>query len=118
MLCPPASDRAPGDRKPEAPEARSGAAVPAAGWCVYIVRCADRTLYTGIARNLDARIGQHNAGRGAKYTRGRRPVELVYSEACADRAAALRRERAIKRLPAGEKRALVAARARRRRGPA
>jgi len=85
------------------------AAAAATGWHVYIVRCADGTLYTGIARDLAARLGEHNAGRGAKYTRGRLPVELVYSEPCDDRGAALRREHAIKRLPASGKRALVAA---------
>ena len=67
-------------------------------WHVYIVRCADRTLYTGVARDLAARIEAHNEGRGAKYTRSRRPVKLVYQEPAADRSAALRREHAIKRL--------------------
>lgn len=76
-------------------------------WWVYIVRCSDRTLYTGVARDLDARIEQHNAGRGAKYTRGRRPVELVYREPAADRSAALRRESAIKRLGSSAKRKLA-----------
>ena len=55
-------------------------------WHVYIVRCADRTLYTGVAKDLPARIAAHNDGRGAKYTRQRLPVKLVYSEAAADRA--------------------------------
>ena len=76
-------------------------------WHVYIVRCADRTLYTGIARDLDARIATHNAGAGARYTRGRLPVELVYSEPAADRPAALRREHAIKRLAPAAKRKLI-----------
>lgn len=76
-------------------------------WHVYIVRCADQTLYTGVARDLDARITQHNAGRGAKYTRGRGPVELVYCERVADRSAALRREIQIKRLEAAAKRKLI-----------
>lgn len=76
-------------------------------WYVYIVRCADRSLYTGVARDLDARIAQHNAGRGAKYTRGRRPVELVYRERVPDRAAAQRRESAIKSLAADSKRRLA-----------
>ena len=76
-------------------------------WHVYIVRCSDRSLYTGVALDLDARIAQHNAGRGAKYTRGRLPVELVYCEKAPDRAAALRRESAIKRLGVPAKRKLA-----------
>lgn len=76
-------------------------------WYVYIVRCADRTLYTGVARDLRARIEAHNAGRGAKYTRARLPVKLIYQEHVADRGAALRREYAIKRLSRVEKRALA-----------
>ncbi|MEE8248897.1 MAG: GIY-YIG nuclease family protein [Gammaproteobacteria bacterium] len=76
-------------------------------WHVYVVRCADTTLYTGIATDLPARIAQHNAGRGAKYTNGRRPVTLVYQEEAADRGAALRREHQIKRLTPQAKRALV-----------
>jgi putative endonuclease len=77
-------------------------------WHIYVVRCADRTLYTGIARDLQARITQHNTGRGAKYTRSRRPVTLVYQEAAADRSTALRREHEIKRMAPQAKRALVA----------
>jgi len=76
-------------------------------WYVYIVRCADRTLYTGVARDLSARIDAHNAGRGAKYTRARLPVKLIYQETVVDRSAALRREHAIKRLSRAEKRALA-----------
>lgn len=75
-------------------------------WYVYIVRCADRTLYTGVAKNLRERIAAHNDGAGAKYTRRRLPVKLVYSEAAADRAAAQRREWQIKRLSRAAKRAL------------
>lgn len=78
-----------------------------AGWFVYIVRCSDRTLYTGVATDVDARIEQHNAGRGAKYTRGRRPVKLVYCEHADDRSAAQRREIAIKRLRLVDKRKLI-----------
>ncbi len=73
---------------------------------MYIVRCADRTLYTGVAKDLKARIAAHNDGTGAKYTRQRLPVKLVYSEPAADRGAALRRELQIKRLPRAAKRAL------------
>jgi len=72
------------------------------------VRCADRTLYTGVAKDLAARIAAHNDGRGAKYTRSRLPVKLVYREAASDRGAALRREHEIKRLPRAGKRALYA----------
>jgi len=78
-------------------------------WHVYVVRCSDSSLYTGIAKKLDARIEQHNAGQGAKYTRSRRPVTLVYSETAPDRGAALRREFEIKQLPATAKRRLVGA---------
>ena len=59
---------------------------------VYILRCADGTLYTGITDCLERRLAAHNSGRGAKYTRGRVPVSLVYREACPDKSAALRRE--------------------------
>lgn len=76
-------------------------------WNVYIVRCADKSLYTGVARDLVARLSSHNAGTGAKYTRGRRPVVLVYHEIAVDRAAAQRREAAIKRLSGAVKRQLV-----------
>ena len=79
-------------------------------WHVYIVRCADSTLYTGIAKDPAARVAQHNAGRGAKYTRSRLPVKLVYREPAADRGTALRREHEIKRLPRRAKRALCATR--------
>lgn len=74
---------------------------------MYVVRCADRTLYTGIAADVEQRIAQHNEGTGAKYTRSRRPVELVYRETTSSRGDALRRERAIKALSAAEKRSLV-----------
>lgn len=79
------------------------------GWWVYILRCADGTLYTGVTDDVERRAAAHNSGKGAKYTRGRGPVEVVYREACADRSAALRREAAIKKLPRGQKLALVGA---------
>jgi predicted GIY-YIG superfamily endonuclease len=78
-------------------------------WHVYIVRCADDTLYTGVARDLTARVATHNSGRGAKYTRARLPVQLVYEETAADRSAAQRREHQIKCLSPDAKRALFAA---------
>jgi putative endonuclease len=79
----------------------------APAWWVYVVRCADGSLYTGVARDLAARIAAHDAGRGARYTRGRGPVTLVYREGAADRASAQRREAAIKRLPAAAKAGLA-----------
>ena len=75
----------------------------------YIVRCADGTLYTGYARDPRARERVHNSGHGARYTAGRRPVCLVYAEACATRGAALSREHHLKRLSRGEKEALIRA---------
>lgn len=82
-----------------------------AAWQVYIVRCADDSLYTGIARDVERRVAEHNgAGApGASYTRARRPVTLVYAEAAADRSAASRREYQIKQLSRTEKLALIAA---------
>ena len=68
------------------------------GWCVYLLRCGDGTLYCGIALDVAARLETHRAGKGARYTRGRGPLELVYTEACATRSLALKRERAIKAL--------------------
>ncbi len=76
-------------------------------WHVYIVRCADRSLYTGVAKDVETRIAQHNTGQGAKYTRSRQPVKLVYSEAAADQATALQREHVIKKLQRLEKLALI-----------
>ena len=74
---------------------------------VYLLRCADGTLYTGFTNDLARRLAAHNAGRGAKYTRGRRPVELVYWESFSNKSSALRREYAIKRLPRGQKLSLI-----------
>lgn len=72
-------------------------------WNVYIVRCSDLSLYTGVAKDVEARLGQHNSGRGAAYTRSRRPVSLIYSEAGFTRSQALVREARIKALPRSEK---------------
>lgn len=69
-----------------------------ATWFVYLLRCGDGTLYCGIALDVEARLKQHKDGKGAKYTRGRGPLELVYREFCAGKAEALRREREIKRM--------------------
>ena len=76
-------------------------------WCVYILRCGDGTLYTGMTDDLKRRLAQHRAGKGAKYTRGRAPLEPVYQEACDSRSDALRREAAIKKLPRAKKLALI-----------
>ncbi len=77
-------------------------------WSVYILRCADGTLYTGIAKDVDGRLASHNDGVGAKYTRSRLPVRLVFREEVGDHGAALRREIKIKAMAAGEKRELIA----------
>lgn len=77
-------------------------------WQVYILRCRDGTLYTGITDDFPRRLAAHRAGKGAKYTRGRAPLIPVYREDCADKSAALRREYAIKRLSREEKLALCA----------
>lgn len=69
----------------------------------YILLCADGTLYTGWTNDIEKRISAHNAGRGAKYTRSRRPVTLIYSEECATRSEAMSRESAIKKLSRKEK---------------
>ncbi|MBI1823935.1 MAG: GIY-YIG nuclease family protein [Nitrospirae bacterium] len=76
-------------------------------WHVYILRCADNTFYTGIAKDLARRISEHHSGTGAKYTRGRGPVTLVYQEKAEDLGSALRREREIKKLTAAKKKMLV-----------
>ena len=81
---------------------------------VYIVRCADGTLYTGYARDPRAREQAHNKGRGAKYTAGRRPVRLVYQEAFRSVGKALAREYAVKQLSRAQKAALIAGAKRRR----
>lgn len=80
-----------------------------AGWFVYIARCADGTLYTGISTDVPRRIEAHNRGRGSKYTASRRPLALAYVVGAADRSAASRLEREIKRLTREEKLALIAA---------
>ena len=74
---------------------------------VYMLRCGDGTLYTGWTDDLDRRVRAHAAGKGAKYTRARLPVELVYREPCADRREAMRREWALKQLSRAEKLALI-----------
>lgn len=72
-------------------------------WVLYILECKDGTLYTGITDDLERRLAAHNAGKGAKYTRGRGPLKVRYVEHCPDRSSALRREAAIKKLPREQK---------------
>ena len=76
-------------------------------WYVYILRCGDGTLYTGITDNVPRRLAVHRSGKGAKYTRGRSPLELVYTEQVPDKSAALKREIQIKRLRRAEKERLI-----------
>jgi predicted GIY-YIG superfamily endonuclease len=78
-------------------------------WFVYVVRCRDGSLYTGISNDVQARIAAHNRGQGARYTRGRQPVVLVYLERRGTRSTALRRELAIKALSRDAKTALTTA---------
>ena len=75
-------------------------------WYVYMVRCRDSSLYTGYTNDPDRRLAVHNAGKGAKYTKSRLPVQLVYREECPDKSTALKREYAIKRLTKAEKEVL------------
>jgi putative endonuclease len=81
---------------------------PGPAWRVYMLRCADGTLYTGITTDVDRRVAEHNGegGSGARYTRSRRPVRLVYVEVAANRAEASRREAAIKLLDRARKLAM------------
>ncbi len=79
-----------------------------APWYVYLLRCADDTLYTGVTTDLERRVFEHNAGKaGAKYTRARRPVTLVYAESATSRVEAARREAALRVLPRGVKETLI-----------
>ena len=76
-------------------------------WYLYILRCGDGTLYTGITTDVEKRLEQHRTGKGAKYTRGRQPLELVYQENCEDHSAALKREYEIKKMPRDAKMRLI-----------
>ena len=76
-------------------------------WYLYILRCRDDSLYTGITTDVQSRLEAHRAGKGAKYTRGRAPLELGYSETCGDHSAALKREAQIKSLPRAGKMKLI-----------
>ena len=76
-------------------------------WFVYILRCGDGSLYTGITTDVQARLEAHRTGKGAKYTRGRGPLELVYTEECGTHSDALKREAEVKRLTREEKEQLI-----------
>lgn len=77
-------------------------------WYLYILRCGDGSLYTGITTDVERRLEAHRQGRGAKYTRGRGPLELVFQEECGTHSQALKREAAVKRLSRQEKEAMIA----------
>ena len=81
-------------------------------WSLYVLRCGDGSLYTGIAKDIEARLAQHQKGKGAAYTRTHLPVALVYSETRFTRSEALVREAKIKRMPRPKKEALISASAR------
>jgi predicted GIY-YIG superfamily endonuclease len=72
-------------------------------WCVYILKCRDDSLYTGITNNLENRMKAHADGRGARYTKGRGPFTVIYREDCPDRSTASKRESEIRKLSRGEK---------------
>jgi predicted GIY-YIG superfamily endonuclease len=76
-------------------------------WTVYILRCGDGSLYTGIAKDVRARVKQHNEGRGATYTRTRLPVKLLYQEEGMTRSQALMREARIKSMPRSKKEEII-----------
>ena len=76
-------------------------------WYVYILKCADETLYTGITTDIDRRLAEHESGTGAKYTKGRAPLRLVYREECVNRSVASKREMEIKSLPRNKKDCLI-----------
>ena len=83
-------------------------------WFVYMVRCSDGTLYTGITKDVSRRCQQHNAGTASRYTRSRRPVRLVYQEHRPSQSSALKREAAIKAMTRREKLAMIRARKKKR----
>ena len=84
-----------------------GKSMEEAIWYLYILRCKDDTLYTGITKDVEKRLEMHRRGSGAKYTRGRAPLELVYREICGSHSAALKREREVKALSRWEKLELI-----------
>ena len=76
-------------------------------WYLYVLRCGDGTLYTGITTDVPKRLEQHRTGKGAKYTRGRSPLDLVYQEECGSHSEALKRELAVKKLTREQKEVLI-----------
>lgn len=76
-------------------------------WHLYILRCRDNTLYTGITTDVEKRLEAHRSGKGAKYTRGRVPLELVYRETCGSHSEALKRELEVKKLSREKKLELI-----------
>lgn len=76
-------------------------------WFIYILKCSDNTFYTGITTNIQRRIKEHGVGKGAKYTKGRAPFELVYQEKCLNRSSASKREYQIKNLSLDDKHKLI-----------
>lgn len=76
-------------------------------WYLYILRCGDGSLYTGITTDVEKRVEIHRAGKGAKYTRGRTPLELVYRETCGSHSNALKRELAVKKLTRDQKERMI-----------
>jgi predicted GIY-YIG superfamily endonuclease len=91
----------------KAGEVRESGPAPASGWFLYILKCGDGTFYTGVTNDVERRLLAHREGRGARYTRTRQPVELVYRESCGLRADALKRECAVKSLGRQAKKALI-----------
>ena len=85
----------------------SSTPAPFEPWCLYVLECADGSYYTGIAKDLEKRFAAHNTGKGARYTRTRLPVRLVYQESCLNRSAALIRECAFKALPRAKKTQII-----------
>lgn len=88
----------------------AGKKQPDQGWFLYILRCCNDTFYTGVTKDLERRVKMHNDGKASKYTRVRRPVQLIYYEDCSSHAQALVRECAVKALSRKEKEALVSSR--------
>jgi len=81
---------------------------PADRWYLYLLRCGDSSLYTGITNNLERRLKMHQSGKASRYTRTHAPVEMIYSETCGDRSSALIRECEVKEWPRAKKELLVA----------
>lgn len=91
----------------KAKESRAGRKKRGGKWFLYILKCSDLSLYTGITNNIEKRFKMHSDGKAARYTRTRRPLEMVYQEPCKTRTQALVREYAVKALPKQKKLALI-----------